>query len=491
MSWRVTSKFRERLNSVLRTCLRLAESRDSFTVSDVALELGISERAAREYLEDLRVLGYLEYAGGGYYKLRYSEASRFLKAIEEDPLASATVDLMVPADKALSLMSNRKVFDKVHKLLERIGGWPGDLAKVRYRLLKVSPVDLGLESIIAGDKLLLTSRDYSPFFLHDVVIGGVSTYELKLDYVFRNLFPLSVVFIAAAGEAMKFMLGDYEISWHVWRPRLERFQGSEPFSEDEPFYELASEMPELLEAGRRIAARLLTELTKIKVCRDLIMKINSTKRKYCWIFLDGTLKIHGFVLGNMSHRLRALWEEINSQFEDLVKLAMDCGVRIVGVVNKPYGATLSKAIAEYLNLKGYHASDFHFFSLVLQEGDATVPIRVPEERGKHEPLNFEWYELYWKPREGYPVIRLEFLVKEDEDVMEVTKRLLEVASSLVRVPLDRERSSPELFPLFEVSRKARDHVMKIKDFFELGLRAADKAITEYIRKSISGGDIFA
>ena len=491
MSWRVTSKFRERLNSVLRTCLRLAESRGSFTVGDVALELGISERAAREYLEDLRVLGYLEYVGGGAYELRLSEASRLLKALEEDPLASATVDLMVPADKVLSVMSNRRVFDKVRKLLERIGGWPGDLAEVRDRILKVHPSDVGLDGVVAGDKLILTSRDYVPIFLHDIVIGGVSTCELKIDYVFRNLFPLSVVFIAAAGEGMKYMMGDYEISWHVWRPRLERFQGSEPFDEDEPFYELASEMPELLEAGRRIAARLLTESTKIKVCDDLINKISKVKSKYYWVFMDGTLKLHGFVLGNMSRRLKALWEEVNSQFENLARKAMEHDIRLVGVVSKPYGSTMSKAIADYLNLKGYHASDFHFFSLVLQEGDATAPIRVPEERGKEEPSDAAWYELYWKPKEGYTVLKLEFLVRNDEDALTVGKKVLEVASSLVRVPLEKGRSSPELLPLIEVYRRARDHVMRIKEFFELGLSAADRAITEYIKKSISGGDVNA
>ncbi len=33
--------------------------------------------------------------------------------------------------------------------------------------------------------------------------------------------------------------------------------------------------------------------------------------------------------------------------------------------------------------------------------------------------------------------------------------------------------------------------MRIKEFFELGLSAADRAITEYIKKSISGGDVNA
>ncbi|MCD6509758.1 MAG: hypothetical protein J7L11_05140 [Thermoprotei archaeon] len=452
--------YRDRLTTVLQVCIEVQVEKGFIRVRDVAERLGITERATRDYLNDLEGLGFLKYEGSGLYKLVRDSISELAEMIKESPIFTLSVDEFIPLT-TLDMAKRTGIERKISKIFERLGFHISKAREIRESLLKSSPSELGVSDVIKGDRIIHDKSYYALLYLHNISIGGETSEYLLSNYLLKNLFPLSISYIAACAVYSSYEWNMLAKSQIFLRPRIEQYAEREPYEENELFYELSTEYPELLIFGRKIASRLLKEIQRYSACADLL---ENTDAKI--LFTKGSLIPHGFILARDCKRLAHLHDKVTRAFKALLQRASKNDTLIVGVSTSPRDMRFFKAIEDKLDLKGARTNDYVFLKMVLEDGDVTAPILVEKERGK-EIKNY--YEFYANIKGE--VIKFEFITNEDP--VETQKAILPIISSLITPsPFKKEKEPYGLNVIFEAKMKCRTYIQWIKRQVESAINYA-------------------
>jgi len=382
--------YASRLEGVFKACLELSAERGYFTPSELAERLGVTERMARYYLIDLVSIGAVEYAGGGRYRLTEGASRAVLRA--EVFGADSQLESVV----AETLLSNPEVadalFERVYRLRKRLEAL-GDRAALRRAFESLAG------DVLVGDRAILSSRELEPS--RPSTLAGAAYEAMLRDYALAGSIVIAVAYLAACVAHVQLdEAGQVSGVRFVRRPDLRSFRGSQPF--DEGVLELAVERPELLAAGRRLAARFIVARMTYEAMRS---QVESEPPELA--LLGGSLWPHGFVVWG-SRELQKLKEGMESAFLDLLDAASSRGVTLAGVVLVPRDSRLFAAVSGRLGLGGPAVSDFALLSYVLEPWEYTAPMSLERERGKSVS---GWYEFYWKV--GERLVKVEYVTRSD------------------------------------------------------------------------------
>jgi hypothetical protein len=437
---RTPAAYVSRLNAALKACAELAASEGFVTAQRLAEALGVTERMARIYLVDLLELGALEYAGGGRYRLSAGSAGLLERweAVGEE-LSVEGVVLGDPRREAVSYM-----LEKVYRIREVVAGL-GRREELRRKLLSLPPPEG-----FAGDKLVSSSKDLEPGRV--AFVAGEAAGAKLANYVLAKYVPITVAYVSSVAALAR--LADYgqaEAVEYLRRPSVREFRGEEPF--DGGPYELRVEYPELLAAGRRIAARLLAARLR------LLNAAEALERGMELVVAGGTMLPHGFVVPGSSE-LRRMAGELAELHGKVVGLAAERGAALASFVTDPRDYRFYEAVRGWLGLRVRRVNDAAFLAAVLEPWEYTAPMRVERERGREVE---GWYEFYWKV--GERVVKVEYVARGDP--LEEQERLLSLLAPNMHVdgrPVGVTEATIEL----------DRHLRWIKRTFELALRAASR-----------------
>jgi len=456
--------YRGRLSQILSLCIQISTKKDFITPLDVANELRITVRAAREYLSDLVRIGLMYYQGGGTYVLNREAIYPVIHKLEAVDDSQLTIDNFIP-EILVNASKNGAFFKKAFRVLEKIGYSLTNADEIRNSLLKPG-LTRGYEDFFVGSRILYTKSYYeleTRGIAECKAVGEYSGYRLK-NYLVANTIPLTVAYIASCAYIGEFDISSQPVSSRIKKkPEIKHFREKEPFKEGELLYELSIEYPELLTLGRKIAARFLKEYYRYMNCLEVIEEEDDI----VIMVTHGSLKPHGFILATKCDALRSLVNQFESTFEKFMEEVYKKGVTFVAVYSSPRDHRLFKAVKEILNLRVPSMSDYAFLHAVMRDGDVTAPMRVPKERGKKVE---HWYEFYLK-RGGY-VYKFEYLTKDDP--LEVQKRILTLTYPSFMISNHR----PSLPMVIEAERACQYYIGWLEKNFELALKYASEYMYE-------------
>ena len=402
---RTSAMYYDRLRIVLDKCLRIGMTLGVVSVDVLASELGLGERILREYLRDLVALGVLEYLGAGKYRVDIERINAVTRLYD-------TVELKITDffDEGLirEIRASKEIEDRISRVFKKFN-FDFLLSPQVKEKIERARVDSSATRIrgarIVGDRLIVR-RVARRFPLDDVYIGG-SGYDYRV--VDKILFTdigepfavLTLAFVSAVSNISYFSgdLLDESKSKFFYRPAFETYGGRSPFVRGEPFYELVTSYPDLLDFARRLAARLIAQ----KVHYEAIMDALDASQDVELFVVGGSLFPHGFVL--RSKKLLALKREVEELFDKLIKKAKKRGVILAGTNFRPHDDIWLRFAKNILGVRTGHLNDTNALLFLLDDGDTTVLINRFKERGR-ERLD-EWYEFYLKV-EGR-VLKIEFI----------------------------------------------------------------------------------
>ncbi|QOJ78815.1 DNA double-strand break repair nuclease NurA [Infirmifilum lucidum] len=379
-----------RLEAAFKACLEASVDKGYFTPSELAARMGVSERMARYYLIDLISLGAVEYAGGGRYRIAENASKALLRAEvfgSEFLLEEAVAEALAGSPEAAEAM-----LERVYRLRKRIEAL-GDRGTLRRALEGLAGV------VLESEKAIYSARDVEP--LRPLHIAGASYESLLRSYVVAGGVVLAAAYLGSCVASLKLdEEGQVESVRYVRRPDLKSFRGSQPF--DEGVLELALERPELLAAGRKLAARFIVSRMTFEALADVVRSDGVELA-----LVGGSLLPHGFLVW-ASRELQTLRESMENSFLELLEAAEARGVTLVGVVPASRDSRFFAAVSERLGAGLSGVSDLAFLSYVLDPWEYTAPMRVEKERGR-EVRN--WYEFYWKV--GSRLLKIEYVTWGD------------------------------------------------------------------------------
>jgi len=456
--------YRGRLSQILSLCIQISAKKNFVTPLDIANELRITVRAAREYLSDLVRMGLMHYQGGGTYVLNREAIYPIIHKLEAVNDTQLTIDDFIP-EILFNISRNGAFFKKAFRVLEKIGYSLTNADNIRNSLLKPG-LAREYEDFFVGGRVLYTKSYYeleSKGIVECKAVGEYSGYRLK-NYLIANIIPLTVAYIASCAYIGEFDISSQPISSKIKKkPEIKYFRGKEPFKEEELLYELSVEYPELLLLGRKIAARFLKEYYRYTNCLEVI----NEEDDITIMVTHGSLKPHGFILATKCDTLKYLINQFESTFEKFMKEVHKRDITFVAVYESPRDHRFFEIVKEILNLKIPSMSDYAFLHTIMRDGDITAPMRVPRERGK----NIEhWYEFYLK--RGDYIYKFEFLTKNDP--LEIQKNIL----TLVYPSFMISSHGPSLPMLIEAERACQYYIGWLENNFELALRYASKYVYE-------------
>ena len=435
---RTPAAYVSRLNAALKACAELAASEGFVTAQRLAEAMGVTERMARVYLVDLLELGALEYAGGGRYRLSAGSAGLLERweAVGEELTVEGVV-LGDPRREAVSYM-----LEKAYRITEAVAGL-GRRGELRSKLLSLS-----LPEEFAGGRLVSSSKGLEPG--RAVFVAGEAAGARLANYVLAKYMPITVAYVSSVAALVRLAeFGQAESVEYLRRPSVKEFRGEEPF--DGGPYELRVEYPELLAAGRRIAARLLAARLRLLNVADAL------ERGAELVIAGGTMLPHGFVVPG-SAELKRMAEELAELHRKVVELAAERGAALASFVRDPRDYRFYEAVRGWLGLKVRRVNDAAFLTAVLQPWEYTAPMQVERERGR---LVEGWYEFYWKV--GERVVKVEYVAKGDP---------LEVQEQLLRLLAPNLQVDGKPVGMSEASMELERHLQWVKRMFELALRVA-------------------
>jgi len=423
---RTGSTYRARLTLVLNACLEVYTQQGVVDVNTLAEKMDLTERAVKDYLDDLSNLEILTYEGAGRYRVNRERVDEVTSELFFEPRSMLTIEDFV--DQGVAAQAELvSVSEKVQRLLEKL-----DLPRVlegetRERLSRVRVEDSGFADVLLGETLV------SPRFAEDVVLddvyvcGSASAHRLEhwalLDFSILSVAALS------SGAYLGFFdknILDQNRSISRYVPDLHSYRGTEPFAEGDPFFEMSTDFPELLEAGRSIAARYLREIQHYRLGMEVIEEHGDKFQVY---FKLGSLAPHGFIV--YSKELVRLRDRCHEEYYRLLKTARKNGVIPVGVSPVSMDNFFFNISRRVLGEKGGRlgsTNDLNFLSMVLEDGDATCLIRRGHEKGK--PPTEDNYEFYLMKKPF--VTKYEFVSKNP---LEDQKLVADLAFSLSTSPL--------------------------------------------------------
>lgn len=409
------------------------------TASDLAERMGVGERMARNYLVDLREVGAVEYVGGGRYVLTsaarecFAGAEAFGEGLSVEGVASRALWRY----EVVGFM-----LERAYRLV-RAAGELGDRGRLRAGLLGLRPPEG-----FAGERLVSSSREVEGCRVGRLA-GEAGASEME-GFVFMGLMPVTVVFVCSAVAVAQLDEWGRVSSLELRRrPDARDFRGGEPF--DDGVAELALEYPELLAAGRRVAARLL--LARLRL-RNVLEALEPGVEL---VVSKGTLLPHGFVLPG-SELLRRLQGEVEELFRRAQERAAELGVPLASVTSEPRDYRFYEAVRRELGLRLRRVSDAAFLAYLLEPWEYTAPMEVREERGRRVD---NWFEFYWKV--GSRVVKVEYVTRGDP--VEAQRALIAALAPNMQVG-----GSPT--GVAEAEVEARRHLRWVKLSFTLALKRA-------------------
>ncbi|MEM3594281.1 MAG: hypothetical protein QXS27_06110 [Candidatus Jordarchaeaceae archaeon] len=420
---RTGSTYRARLTLILNACLEIFAEQGVVDVASLADRVDLTERAVKDYLDDLSNLDILTYEGAGKYRVNTDRIDDVTDELLFEPKSTVLVDDFVGQDVAAQaeLVS---VSDKVRRLLEKLD-FPKILgSEVREKLCGVKVVDTEFGDCLIGETLVLPKFAGELFLDNVFVCGSASAHRLE-HWALLDFSVLSVVALSS-GAYLGFFdrnILDQGKSLSRYVPDLHSFGGLEPFVEGEPFFEMSTDFPELLEAGRSIAARYLREIQHYRLAIEMLEEYGDKFQVY---FRLGSLAPHGFMV--YSRELVRLRDRCHELYYKFLETAGNCGVVPVGVVPISMDNFFFKVVRKVLGKELGSTNDLNFLSMVLEDGDSTCLIRRGHEKGK--PPTKDSYEFYVMKKPF--VTKYEFVSKNP---IEDQKRVADLAYSLSSIPL--------------------------------------------------------
>lgn len=428
-----------RLSEALRACAEIAGGAGYVTARELAERMGVSDRMARNYLIDLLEAGALEYVGGGRYVLTGVSRQKLL----EGETLGEPFDIEAVAAAGLGHRAVLEfMLDRVYRVMDAAKKL-GDREGLRRALLQAKPPEP-----FAGDRLVYSSRHVEPREVRKLT-GEACASHLE-GYVLAKLIPLVVVYVCSVAAVVELSeYGQVKSVEYLRRPDIRGFRSGEPF--DEGLVELALEHPELLLAGRKMAARLLAARLKLMNMLDAIEKGADLAVS------RGTLLPHGFVLPG-SELLRELQRDIEGKYALLLAKSRERGVAIASIVEEPRDTRFYESVRPVLGLKLPRVSDAAFLAYVLEPWEYTAPMALERERGRSVE---NWYEFYW--RVGNRLVKVEYTTADDP---------LAAQRALIAVLAPNMQVGGRPVGVAEAYAEAQRHLRWIKEAFKLALSRA-------------------
>ncbi|MGQ9723551.1 MAG: hypothetical protein ACUVXA_19800 [Candidatus Jordarchaeum sp.] len=422
---RTGTTYRARLTIILNACLEVSAEQGVVDVNTLSRKVDLTERAVKDYLDDLSNLDILTYEGAGRYRVNSSRVYEVAEELLFEPRSIIRVEDFIGQEVAAQaeLVS---VSDKVRRLLEKLD-FPKVLGgEVREKLFRVRVEDTEYGGVLLGETLVLPKFAQDLFLDNVFVCGSASSHRLE-HWALLDFSLLSVAAISS-GAYLGFFdknILDQSKSLSRYIPDLHSYRGSEPFVEGEPFFEMSTDFPELLEAGRNIAARYLREIQHYKLGMEMIEEHSDKFQVY---FKLGSLVPHGFMV--YSKELVRLRDRCHDLFYKFLKTAGENGVIPVGVSPISMDNFFFRIATRILGSDFGSTNDLNFLSMVLEDGDSTCLIRRGHEKGK-PPIknNYEFYVMK-KPF----VTKYEFVSKNP---LEEQKQITDLAFSLSSISLKK------------------------------------------------------
>ncbi len=386
---RTGSTYRARLVFLINTCMNLFMEEGEVNVKNLADRADLSERLVRDYIDDLTALDVLTYKGHGKYEVNLEYVESIKKAQEVEPYQFQLTEFLSP-------IRVKPVEDKVREVLKK-ANFAYEYGEELYSLLSTSAPPF--DSFI-GEKIILHKKAKN-ILLDEMYLPGSSATREKKDRSFYDFAFFTVTCICSVSY-----IGYFENNMLIHNksdtieyPRTETFTGKDPFKADEPFYELVTDFPELLSAGRSIAARFLEKIQHYKADLETVERWGD---KLDILFHDGSLFPHGFFV--QSRKLEELWQTAHKLFSQIKHESEKKNILWVGVVRKPQDNIYTKSIQKTLVPDLQDSSDFYLFYNLLRDRDITCLVKRGKEKGKPDVENM--YEFYLK--RAPEVVRLEF-----------------------------------------------------------------------------------
>jgi len=382
------STYAARLSEIINLCIEVYK-RDGFITSEsIASVSGLSERMVRQYLKDLVDLEILVYVGDGRYYLNMDRCTVVSRALGLEPRTQLRLDDFVDPKFLKVLDSSDSLRRRMSRLLERLG-WSRLFDRSFREGVFRARLDGGVGNII-GDRFIYP-RGARRVVLDDVALGSsASDYEIE-NYGVSEFAVLTITYLSAAS-----FIGFYKNDVLVREkcverviPDLSHFYGREPFIPEEPFYEMTTDFPELLSLGRKIASRLLSQISHYRLDIAMIEKYGDRFPIY---FRAGSLFPHGYIV--RAKKLIELQRSAYQYFNELINLAREKNVLLVGVSHRSHDNVFAKALSDYFNVNIATASDDQVLSVLMDDGDVTAIIARGPEKGR--PTVQNWYEFYIK-----------------------------------------------------------------------------------------------
>ena len=416
---RTGSTLRARLSMLINFLIELETKEGVISTRELAEKASLTDRAMRDYMDILTSMNILEYVGAGKYRLNKTALQQAYLTSLMEPRLQYTLEDFMDAQQLVKISKAVPLEKKVKSIIERMNLEYLISDKLRNTLREIIiDDDLRMEGLI-GDKLILekAAKDIN---LHEVWFGGSSgAYNIK-NYRYLSWAVFTIVYLSAGGYLGYYQYNtlNQEKSRLLQKPDLEAYRGKDPFFPEDPFYEMSTDFPELLIAGRNIAARYLIELMHYSLDHEII---SNHSDKINLLIHQGTILPHGFIV--QSRALLELRDRVNKTFLRTMKEAQGKGILVVGVSVNPHDNRLIRILGKVKKLKIGETSDLNLMVGVLRDGDATCLIRRPTERGRIPVDN--WYEFYL--RKGDFVMKFEFL---SDNPLDDQKRILDILYSL-------------------------------------------------------------
>ncbi|MFW9857015.1 MAG: hypothetical protein ACFFFG_18340 [Candidatus Thorarchaeota archaeon] len=406
--------YEARLEVLVNLCYRLSLEQGFINPKNLVNELNLSDRMIRTYVNDLLTLDVLQYQGDNKYAFNLS--------VVEEPAPLNTPSLIQPSilqrvlnkKSALTTSEPNLVQTKVEQIftkMERVFRFPEALGD-KVKTLKVADIDLSLlrqyrvDSIL-GDRLV-QPLVHLPDPLEDfILMGSAATYKLDILRIY-DFALMTISFLAASGVAMVFQKNKRDIreTYAITRPQIERFVRTEPFQRVDPFYDMYHDFPELLQAGRSIASRFLSEQLHIQTILDLLnsewFEERKTNQAVPIIFKKGALSPHGFIVRGKT--LSNLQKQTTKAFYELIGKVRKEGILLVGVTVHPRDDVFFKLSKNLLKADIGQMDDLNFFKQIMADLDVTCLIERVKEKSK--PKLSQVYEFYTRQKQD--VAKIEF-----------------------------------------------------------------------------------
>lgn len=415
---RTGATLKARLSVLIDACIELSVETGRVNVGELAERVDLTDRLIRSYLRMLQALGLLQYVGAGTYQIDQDLMQEKAKEITTGLKGPRiTLDDFIGDPKYVTtILETSPLRPKVEEVLERLEytyAFPEETrAKLREFRIEEYPEFVG-ESLIEQERAQMVYLDRMAF------IGSASVRRIK-NFKLFDFSYLSLAYFCSAAYTARFlkdllMLGEGEL---VLAPSLETFKGSEPFIEGEPFYELGTDFPELLAAGRAIAARYLEKIQQYNLELEVLKRVPKDETKPLMLIHQGALIPHGFIVE--SRILRKLRDRSQELFYKLMQVAKRQEVLLVGISTKPRDDYFYRKVREQAGMDFGRHTDYSLFFHVMRDGDFTCLVKRGKERGR--PAVEQLYEFYMMSKGE--VLKAEFVALEDP--LEERRRIVDI-----------------------------------------------------------------